>query len=99
MCEVGVEGHAVAGGELVAGAVADDRERAALGEACLAAPGLVHGRVARPAGAGTGLEVVAGDLGPLARQRRREDVPAVAVGAAGAAVGGPDDRDRAALVE
>src|SRR4051794_12101492 len=63
------------------------------------ARGLVRGGVAGPAGAGAGLEIVAGDLRPLARQRRREDLPAVPVGAARATVRGAYDRDRAALVE
>src|SRR4051794_11375343 len=57
------------------------------------------GGAPRPAGAGAGLEIVAGDLRPLARQRRREDLPAVPVGAARATVRGAYDRDRAALVE
>src|SRR4051794_41744856 len=92
MWKVGVEGHAVAGGELVAGAVADEGERAALDEARLAAPGLVHGRVAGPAGAGARLEAVAGDLGPLTGQRRGEDGPA---GGRGAPRGGGPPGGRA----
>ena len=71
----------------------------ALDEAGLARAGLVHRRVAGAAGAGPGLDGVAGDLGALAGERRREDLPAVAVGAAGAAVARPHDADRAALVE
>ena len=60
----------------------------ALDEARLARAGLVHRRVAGAARAGARLDGVAGDLGALAGQRRGEDLPAVAVGAAGAALAG-----------
>ena len=97
--KIGVEGHAVALGELMAGAIADERHAPVLDEAGLARARLVHRRVAGAAGTGPGLNGVAGDLGALAGERRSEDLPAMAVGAARAAVGGPHNADRAALVE
>ena len=90
--QVGVERHAVAGAERVRGAVDQQPQRAALDDRGLARAGLVHRRVAGAAGRGAGRERVARDLGALAGQRRREDLVAVAVGAAGAALVGAHDR-------
>src|ERR1700749_1850398 len=50
MGQVRVEGHAIAGGQLVAGAVTVQDDAALLDERGLPAAGLVHRRVARTAG-------------------------------------------------
>ena len=100
--QVGVEGHAVALGELVALAVDAQHDAAGLHERGLAAAGLVHRRVAGAAGARVRRQHVARELGALAGQRRGEDLGAVAgggVAVAGPALAGADDRDLAALVE
>ena len=59
MGQVGVEGHAVAGRELVRGAVAVQHDAAGLDERRLAAAGLVHRRVAGTAGGGAGRQHMA----------------------------------------
>ena len=58
---------------------------AGLDERGLAAAGLVHRRVAGPAGRGAGCEHVARELGALAGQRRGQDLVAVAAAVAAAA--------------
>src|SRR4051794_30592842 len=102
MWEVGVEGHAVAGDELVALAVDLEHDPPLLDERALAAAGLVHRRVARAAGDRPRGEDVTRELGPLPGQRRREDLRAVAgrrVARPGPALRRAHDRDLAALVE
>src|SRR6266516_1390429 len=71
--QVGVEGDAVAGGQLVALAVDVEHHGAVLDEGDLAAAGLVHRRVAGAAGLRAGRQRVAAELGALAGQRRGED--------------------------
>src|SRR4051812_42718530 len=99
--QVGVEGDAVAGVQLVAVAVDVEHDAAVLDERDLAAARLVHGRVAGAAGARLGRERVAAELGALARQRRGEDLEGVAAlgRAAAAALLRADDRHGAGLVE
>ena len=93
--QVGVEGHAVAR-RRARGARRRRRSVSApaLDDRGLAAAGLVHRRVAGPAGRGAGRERVQRDLGALAGQRRREHLVAVAAGAAAAALAGADDATR-----
>src|SRR5512132_3057701 len=76
--EVGVEGDAVAGRQLVALAVDVEHDGAGLDERDLAAAGLVHRRVAGPAGPPADGQDVAAELHALAGQRRGEDLEAVA---------------------
>src|SRR4051794_32931394 len=70
--QVGVEGHAVARGEVVALAVDLEDDGAVLNQGDLPAARLVHRRVARQAGARAGGQHVPAQLGALARQRRGE---------------------------
>src|SRR4051812_9700563 len=98
--QVGVERGAVARREVVALAVDVEDDVAGLDERDLAAARLVHGRVARAAGAGAGGERVAAELGAQAGERRGQDLYRVAVvgRAAAAALTGADDRDGPGLV-
>ena len=59
MGQVGVEGHTVAGGKLVALPVAHEHDRALLDERRLTAAGLVHRRIVRRAGGAARRERVA----------------------------------------
>jgi hypothetical protein len=97
--EVGVERDGVAGRERMALVVDEQRQRPGLDDRGLAGAGLVHRRVARAACRGARREPVARELGAQAGQRRAEDLVAVAVCAAAAALAGAHDRHRAALVE
>ncbi len=106
MGQVGVERDAIAGAQLPAGAIAVQHDPAGLHERALAAARLVHRGVARAGGEGARSERVQRQLGSLARQRRRQDLVAVAVALAIGVRGGPDpallpahDRHGAILVE
>ena len=68
--------------QLVRDAVADQAQPALQHHGGLAAAGLVHRRVVRPAGGGAGRQRVQRHLGALARQRRRQHLVAVAAGVA-----------------
>src|ERR671936_454215 len=91
--KVGVEGDAIAAGELVALAVDVEHDGAALDERDLAAARLVHRRVAGAAGLPAGRERVAAELGALGRQRSSEELEAMACpsGAAAAALAAAHD--------
>src|SRR5215217_1056671 len=99
--QVGVERDAVALRQLVALAVDVEHDGPVLDEGDLAAPRLVHRRVAGAARACTGGERVAAELRALAGEWRGEDLERVPLlgRAAAAALGGTDDRDGAGLVE
>src|SRR5918996_1714069 len=80
MRDVGVEGHGVALDELVLHAGADEPQRALHHDRGLAAAGLVHRGVVGLAGGAARRQRVQGHLGAQARQRRRQDLVAVAAG-------------------
>src|SRR3954447_24607021 len=85
MGQVGVEGDGVAGGELVALAVDDQRHGAGLHVGDLATARLVHRRGPRAAGDRAGGKDVVAELGPQAGQRRGQDLDGVAATATAAA--------------
>src|SRR5581483_5908220 len=100
MGKVGVEGDAVAGGQLVLLAVAMKPDCALLDQRDLATAGLVHRRIAATARARARGKPVQRDLGPLTGQRRGEDLVAVAAGRrALAALAAPHYRNRSVFVE
>ncbi len=97
--QVGVEGDAVAGLEIVALVVDHQRRLAGEHDGRLAGAGLVQRRVARAAGRGAGPELVQRDVGALAGKRRRELLGPVPGAGADPALGGAGDDDVTALVE
>src|SRR3954469_19100617 len=97
--KVGVERHAVPGGERVLGAVHVQRQRTLLDDGGLPRTGLVARRVTGTAGDGAGGERVPRDLGAPAGQRRREHLVGVPARPAAATLAAADDGDHALLVE
>src|SRR3954453_7056557 len=97
--EIRVEGDDVARAEGDGLGVAVQDDLPALDERGLARAGLVHRRVAGRARARPRVEEVAGELGPLAGQRRGEKLVGVPVRAPGTPLPRPDDREDGALVE
>ena len=97
--QVGVEGDAVALGELVALAVDAEVDRALQHDRGLAAARLVHRRVVGAAGRGAGLERVHRDVGALPGSGGVSSSTTCPRAAARAALAGAGDDHVAALVE